>query len=293
MFGLLNINKPVGPTSHDIVARVRKLLPRKTKVGHAGTLDPFAEGVLVLCVGKATRLADYVQLSPKTYQATFFLGAQSTTCDVQGEITPVEVESIPTQPLIQQVIEKFRGEISQIPPAHSAVHVQGRRAYELARSGVEFELSPRNVTIHEIDVLRYDWPELEIKVKCSSGTYIRSLARDIARDLGTDGYCKALTRTAIGRFEISQAVSLDGLDEENIAQFLLHGVKAVSHLPQIIATNEHIEALRFGSQLKLQVPIDESEKEYAIVDEFDKLLAIAKPVSPTTVQPTKVLIKTN
>ncbi len=169
-FGFLNIDKPAGPTSHDIVARIRRLLPRKTKVGHAGTLDPFATGVLVVCVGGATRLAEYVREMPKEYRARIRLGATSTTGDSEGRIDTAEGVSPPAIESVRAAVDSFVGSIDQMPPAHSAVHVDGRRAYRLARDGRDVDIPPRTVRIDAIEICRYDYPALELLVRCGAGT---------------------------------------------------------------------------------------------------------------------------
>lgn len=212
MFGFLNIHKPAGPTSHDVVAAVRRRLPRRTRVGHAGTLDPFAEGVLVVCVGPATRLAEYVQAGRKAYRAVVRLGARSSTDDVEGEMAPAPDAAAPSESAVRAALGRFVGEIAQRPPAHSAVHVDGRRAYQLARAGEQADLPARPVTIHRAELLRYVWPDAEVLVECGSGTYIRAIARDLGEALGVGGYCQSLVRAAVGAFTIQQAVRMDDLD---------------------------------------------------------------------------------
>ncbi len=169
MFGFFNINKPLGPTSHVVVAHVRRRVTRKTKVGHAGTLDPFAGGVLVVCVGPATRLADYVQAGPKSYLAEVTLGATSTTDDTEGEITESPAAA-PSADAVRNATQRLTGTIQQVPPSHSAVHLGGRRAYKLARQGTRVDLPARQVTIHAIDVVEYEYPRLVLDVACGSGT---------------------------------------------------------------------------------------------------------------------------
>lgn len=215
MFGFFNINKPVGPSSHGVVGAVRRKLGRKIKVGHAGTLDPFAEGVLVVCIGHATKLADYVQAQPKRYLAEVTFGATSSTDDPEGEITPRSTATAPDADAVAKAVEQFAGEIQQVPPTHSAVHVNGERAYKLARAGEDIKLTARTVKVHSIDVVKYDYPLLTIDVACGSGTYIRSLARDIGEALGVGGYCSKLTRTAIGKFLVSDAVNVEQIAPES------------------------------------------------------------------------------
>jgi tRNA pseudouridine55 synthase len=282
MFGLLNIRKPAGPTSHDVVDGVRRLVGRRIKVGHAGTLDPFAEGVLVVCVGPATRLADFVQAQTKTYAATFLLGATSSTDDPEGEIAVADGASAPPESIVREAVEKFVGRIEQVPPAHSAVHVQGRRAFELARVGRSLALAARAVTVYRIDVRRYAYPLLDIEVTCGSGTYIRALARDIGGALGVGGYCSRLVRTAVGVFRIEQAAALDDLD---IARDLLDPLLAVEALPKVRVGAQEAADIRAGRFIPSQVQAE----QLAIIGPDGKLLALAAPArEPGRLRPVKV-----
>lgn len=200
------VYKPKGPTSHDIIDIIRKKTGEK-KVGHAGTLDPLAEGVLVIGVGKQSvkQLAEIVQ-KEKEYIAKIKLGKTSTTDDAEGEKTKIEVKTKPTRPQITMVIEKFVGKnIIQIPPIYSSIKIKGIKAYKLARQGKPINMPPRIVEIKKIELLNYNWPYLEIKAITGSGVYIRSLARDIGRELGTGGYLAGLVRTRVGQFIEDQA----------------------------------------------------------------------------------------
>ena len=283
MFGFLNIRKPPGPTSHDVVASVRRQLGRKVKVGHAGTLDPFAEGVLVVCVGPATRLAQYVQAQAKRYVAEVTLGARSTTDDPEGEIAQTPA-SAPPEAAVREALAGFVGEISQVPPAHSAVHVAGRRAYKLARRGQAPDLPARTVTVHAIDLLGYEFPRLRIDVTCGSGTYIRALARDLGVALGLGGYCSALTRTAVGGFVLAESVTLDGLRPE---EHLIEPIAAVKHLPTVTASADEARALAGGMRIALPAPTPDGQ--VAVIDAGGKLLAIAVASNDRgTLSPVKV-----
>lgn len=198
--GVLPVWKPVGPTSHDLVDFVRRLLPRGVKVGHAGTLDPFAEGMLPLLVGGATRLADLVGQGEKTYRAVVDLSADTDTGDptgavIQGFEQPAGLD----RARLEAVAAGLVGEQRQTPPAYSAVRVDGERAYARARRGEEVAMPERTVTIHELEVLDFAWPTLEFRVRCSRGTYVRSLGRDLGRALGAGGHLRALVREAVGR----------------------------------------------------------------------------------------------
>ena len=288
MFGFLCVNKPAGPTSHDVVARVRRRLGRGTKVGHAGTLDPFAEGVLVLCVGAATRLAGYVQAQTKRYRAVVRLGATSSTDDPEGEITPTPNAPTPDEPAVREAVRQFVGTIRQVPPSHSAVHVEGRRAYKLARAGRAIELPPRTVVVHSIDVLGWDYPRLEIDVRCGSGTYIRALARDVGEAVGTGGYCEALTRTAVGAFGLERAASLEAIDADP-AGHLLSPLLAVEHLPKVTVSPEQMADLRHGRR----VDFNEHARpgDVAMLDTQGRLVALgAIATNAKSLRPTKVFV---
>lgn len=230
--GLIVLNKPPGITSRQAVDVVKRLV-RPAKTGHAGTLDPLAAGVLVVCVGPATRLIEYVQRMPKRYLATFRLGQSSPTEDVEGPIAFHPEAPQPTLDEIRLAAARLTGEIMQRPPAFSALKVQGRRAYELARAGREVELQPRPVTIYRLDVLHYDFLALTLEIECSSGTYVRSLGRDLAELLGTHAVMASLLRTAIGGFRLEDACPVDRLSRENIADCLLPPERAVAALPAV------------------------------------------------------------
>lgn len=285
MFGFLNVHKPPGPTSHDIVAGVRRLVGGKTKVGHAGSLDPFAEGVLVICVGPATRLAEYVQAAPKRYHADVTLGATSTTDDIEGRITPNSPAAAPPdEQHVRQALARFVGSIGQRPPAHSAVHVDGRRAYKLARAGCRVKLQPREVTIHALDLLNWAWPVLTMDVRCGTGTYIRALARDIGEALGVGGYCSGLTRTEVGVFRAEQAVLPDQLDP---ARDLRDPLAALEELPKITVAGEGARRLALGQGIGLAE--DARPGETAVLDPAGRLLSIATVLEDRrTLKPDKV-----
>ncbi len=217
--GLLNLNKPIGVTSRDVVDRVSRPL-RKVKVGHAGTLDPLASGVLVVCVGPATRLIEYVQRMPKTYRAVVRLGATSDTLDADGTVVEAENPPVPTECQVREALASQVGTIEQLPPQYSALRVGGRRAYDLARAGREVELAPRPVEVHRIDLRLYEWPRIEVEVHCGSGTYIRSIARDVGEALGCGGLIEVLTRTAIGPFLLPDALDPEALTSETLPGLL-------------------------------------------------------------------------
>jgi len=210
MDGLLIINKPVGCTSFHVVAQVRKKLYTQ-KVGHAGTLDPFASGVLVVAVGKGLRLLEYLQGVSKTYLLTIHLGKTSTTLDTEGIVVDTGVPLDITKEEIENTIKKFLGESFQEPPKHSALRVNGKRAYELARKGKEFELDKRKITIEQIALVDCKLPQITLRIKCSSGTYMRSLARDVGEALHVGGYAVELVRESVGGFCLDSAIGLDDI----------------------------------------------------------------------------------
>lgn len=211
---ILLIDKPAAMTSFGVVARVRRVLSeqagKKVKVGHCGTLDPFATGLLILVTGKETRNAMAYTKLDKTYEATVRLGQTSTTGDPEGEILEIS-DNKPTREEIDEVLKRFIGEIEQRPPIYSAIKVGGRRAYKLAREGKEVEIPTRKVTIHSLEVIDYVYPELKIRTHVNSGTYIRTLAENIGTALGTGAYCTQLRRTTIGDWSIDAAQKLETL----------------------------------------------------------------------------------
>ncbi|MBU3922929.1 tRNA pseudouridine(55) synthase TruB [Patescibacteria group bacterium] len=204
---ILNIYKPQGPTSHDIVDKVRKILKIK-KVGHAGTLDPFAQGILLILTEKDTKKQSKFLNLDKTYIGTLELGKISDTYDIEGKIQKIDC-NIVERKKIEKILKRFIGKIKQTPPIYSAIKIKGKKAYELARKGQKPKLRKRKIQIYNIELLNYKWPILEIKVKCSKGTYIRSLANDIGKKLKTGAYLKKLIRTEIGEFKIEDSINLE------------------------------------------------------------------------------------
>lgn len=207
--GVIVVNKPAGMTSHDVVDYFRRKLNKK-KIGHAGTLDPLATGVLIILVGDATKKQSEFMHQEKEYEATVILGATSDTDDAEGKITGYEIRNSYeyTKDRVEKILQRFIGEIKQVPPAYSAIKIKGKKAYELARKGMVLNLRPREIVIKNIELLDYKWPELKIKIVCGSGTYIRALARDIGKELECGGYLKELIRTRSGIFVLKDAVSI-------------------------------------------------------------------------------------
>lgn len=208
---MLLIDKPVGLTSFGVVARIRRKLSnelgKKVKVGHTGTLDPFASGLMILLTGKECKNANHYSKLDKSYRATICLGKTSTTGDIEGEIKDVS-SIIPSKEEVEKAVSEFIGEIIQTPPIYSAIKIDGKRAYDLARKGKDFEMPSRKVTIYDIKILRYTYPELVIETKVSSGTYIRTLASDIGDKLKTGAYTKELRRLTVGKYNVKDAKTL-------------------------------------------------------------------------------------
>ncbi len=215
MDGILIIDKEKGWTSFDVVAKIRNKFSVK-KVGHTGTLDPMATGVLVLCLGKATKLSQKLTAYDKEYLAEITLGATSPTDDAEGEITQCTNLKKRTESEIQSVLDEFKGEIMQIPPKFSAKKIKGKRAYALARQGKEVKLEARKVKVKAIQLLEYSWPIVKLHIACGKGFYVRSLARDIGEKLQTGAYLSALRRTRVGNFSISEAKTIEKVKEENL-----------------------------------------------------------------------------
>jgi len=210
--GLLVVDKPLHWSSMTVVRHVRRAAG-KTKTGHAGTLDPLATGVVVCCLGKATKCVESLMGLTKVYEAEVDLSAFTQTDDREGDLEVVPVEQPPTAKQIQEVLPAFVGEVEQTPPKFSAIHINGQRAYKLARKGKAVEMPTRIVRIDQIELLMYDWPIASLRITCGKGTYIRSLARDIGMKLGTGGHLASLRRTAIGPYDLSMAVTQERLKE--------------------------------------------------------------------------------
>jgi len=281
------IDKPGGMTSRAAVDRAQGWFPRGTRIGHTGTLDPLATGVLVLCVGVATRLGEYVQRMEKVYRAGIRLGARSDTDDADGIVTPAAVTTPPDRERVAEALRTFIGEIDQVPPAYSAAKVTGRRAYALARRGDDVQLAPRNVEIYEIMLRDYDYPRLEIEVRCGKGTYIRSLARDLGERLGCGGLIQTLCRVRVGRFSVDDAVSLD-VDADTARRRLLPLAAALTELPRITLNASEISALGCGQSVSITEAC--ASGETAAFDAAGQLVAVVASEGGRA-QPLKVLIQ--
>ena len=282
--GLVVVDKGAGMTSHDVVARVRRLAGTR-KVGHAGTLDPMATGVLVIGVDRATRLLGHLMLTEKAYDATIRLGVSTTTDDADGEVTAATPASFHQPGLVEAEFGEQVGEIMQVPTAVSAIKVDGKRAYQRVRDGETVELKARPVTIHSLEVLDQrivgDWLDVDISVRCSSGTYIRAIARDVGAALGVGGHLTALRRTAVGAFDLSGASTLEELDEDFAVVPIAEAARTT--FTSIDLDAEQAQHVRYGRALELILPGAGEHALFAPDGEFLALYAdkggLAKPVA--------------
>jgi tRNA pseudouridine55 synthase len=307
--GIFNIDKPKGLTSHDVVSRVRRILrsylreqtqnsklrTQNYKVGHAGTLDPMATGVLPVVVGKATRLVEYLADADKAYRATLMLGATSDTYDAEGTVIATPDVHLPNLAEVEAALSPFRGAIAQLPPMHSAITVGGQKLYDLARKGVEVEREPRRVTIHRLDLEWYKQPELSLYVECSKGTYIRSLAHDLGAALGTGAYLTALVRTRHGPFTLDGATTLEGLEAafgEGTWQESLYPPETIMQgWPSRTANEQEEVEIRQGKTLDAPPPASGSRGTLAAYTQRGELLAILYwDEARSTWQPRKVFV---
>jgi len=317
MDGILIIDKPAGFTSHDVVAKTRGILKTK-RVGHTGTLDPFATGVMVILVGKATRLAQFLDKDVKEYEATICFGFETDTGDLTGK-PKAEKENQRTVSIadIENVLPEFRGEIQQTPPMYSAKKIEGKKLYELARQGVEIERKAVKVNIYELEIIDVKDNEnqprinaddtdltnqdqganikdqITIRVVCSAGTYIRTLAEEIGRKVGVGAHLTQLRRTVAGKFDLSKAVTLGRL-EETVSENKLNEIfvsmnEAVSHLPEVKLSAEEVLKVKNGMKLKFESEIFNDDQPVRLTDENDNLIAIGfyrseqKFIQPKTV----------
>ena len=269
--GLVVVDKPAGTTSHGVVAQVRRLAGTR-KVGHAGTLDPMSTGVLVLGVERATRLLGHLMLTEKAYDATIRLGASTTTDDAEGEVVATASIDAVTEEQVRTALTAFVGDIQQVPTSVSAIKVDGKRAYARVRDGEEVALRARPVTVHEIGVHAVSLPDVRVSVRCSSGTYIRAIARDVGAALGVGGHLTALRRTAVGPFDLSTARTLQALAED--VQVLPIATAARATFPAVDLTEEQAAHVRFGRALDLSLP---GPGEHALFAPDGEFLALYAP----------------
>lgn len=269
--GFLIVDKPPGLTSRDAVNRVQSWFPRSTRLGHTGTLDPLATGVLVLAVGSGTRLTEYVQDMEKVYRAGIRLGGRSDTDDADGTIAPATVSEPPERTAVEAALQTFIGEIGQVPPTYSAAKVTGRRAYDLARRGQELTLPPRRVQIYEILILSYEYPNLDLEVRCGKGTYIRSLARDLGERFGCGGYIVSLRRMRVGPFRVEDGIALTA-DRDTAQSRLLPLETAVRNLPRVELDAAAACRFRAGAGVPLPVMQDVPYRQAAVFDGTTRML---------------------
>jgi tRNA pseudouridine55 synthase len=276
--GLLNLDKPAGMTSRQAVDRVQRL-SRPAKAGHAGTLDPLATGVLVVCVGGATRFIEYVQRMRKRYVGDFLLGRQSPTEDIEGEVTELGDAPVPTREQIVAAARRFVGRIEQRPPSFSALKIGGRPAYKLARQGKPVEFNPRPVEVFRIEILAYEYPKLTLKIDCGGGTYIRSLGRDLAESLGTAAVMSGLVRTSIGEFRIEQSVDPCSLTSGNWITFVQPPLRAVEYLPRVQLSPGEVTRICNGLTIESRGE-ERLADEVAAVNPAGELVGILEPAAP-------------
>ena len=282
--GILVVAKPTGPTSHDIVGLVRRLAATK-RVGHGGTLDPFAAGVLPVFLGHATRVVEYHLGDRKGYRATVCFGASSSTDDLEGNLTPAEGPA-PERATVEAALPGLTGTISQRPPAYSAIKVAGRRAYAMARAGETVTLAPREVTIHALDLIEWDAtdpdrPIAVLEVSCSAGTYVRALARDLGERVGSAAYLGALTRTASGGFTLDEAVALDDVraaaaeGPDGLRAFLRPIDTGLEAFPVVELDDAEVTAVARGQIIRPTAGIHGKGDHFRLVDPGGRLVAIA------------------
>lgn len=273
MFGFLNVYKPKGITSHDVVSALRRITKVK-QIGHTGTLDPFAEGVLPICIGKATRLIEYLD-DDKAYTGTIQLGSSTTTYDLEGEEVNFSDKKV-TFNDIEAALDKFRGEIEQLPPIYSAIKVNGKKLYEYAREGKEVKIEPRGVNISNLQILNF-YPEtrqLELHIECSKGTYIRSIANDLGEELGTYGHLVKLVRVKAGMFEVNNAVSLEHIQtKEDVEKLLIAPLTKLNYMTYELNKNELVKVSN-GTAI---MPSKElPENSLILLTSQERLIAAAK-----------------
>lgn len=276
MDGVINIYKPIGITSFDVVRAVRKIAKTK-KVGHTGTLDPLACGVLPICIGKGTKIVDYIMKGNKVYKAKMKLGVLTDTYDKEGKTLEINEVNV-SENDIKSIINSFIGEIPQVPPMYSAIKVQGKKLYELARKGIEIERQARNITIYYIDILKIKLPYVEFEVKCSKGTYIRSLCYDIGEKLGCGASMWELERVQSGSFTKGNSILLEELSESNFSQSLIPIEEALINYSKIKVDDKCKRLLINGVQVKDKSLLAGIEKNslYRIYSENEEFLGLGK-----------------
>jgi tRNA pseudouridine55 synthase len=287
--GYLVIDKPAGWTSHDVVARVRRILGER-RVGHAGTLDPAAVGVLPIAVGLATRTVEYLSASRKSYVADVTFGVITDSADIDGDVINVQPADHVTRNTVEGALQAFEGDLMQTPPLHSAVKVNGERLYKLARRGEDVHVEPRSVTIHRIELRDWEPPVATIFVECSKGTYIRSLARDLGDALGTGAYMSSLVRVQTGPFTLDDAIRIhelpDLLESERWETIAYHPDAALHEWPALVLDSQHATFWRQGKP----IPVDGASGIVRVYDAAGEWLGVGRTDDGGThVQPVKVV----
>jgi tRNA pseudouridine55 synthase len=288
--GVLVIDKAAGMTSHDVVDRLRRIT-KVRQIGHTGTLDPFATGVLVLCVGRATKVARFINSLDKEYEGEMIFGAVSSTYDIEGEKRHVAAGCSLDQERIEKELASFRGEILQIPPPYSAVKVNGKKLYQYAREGMEAKPQPRRVTVYEFSILSLAPPQMRFRTRVSSGTYVRSLCHDLGLALGCGAYVSALRRTRVGHFRLADAVSLEKLESlpAMVRERLITIRSALRHLPAVRVKPASLPKILTGRALSAEDVIDVrdnlfEQRAVMLCDSQDNVLAIYQATGETQEQ---------
>lgn len=272
LFGVLPIDKRAGISSRVVVNRIERLV-RSERVGHTGTLDPMATGVLLMAIGSATKLVEFSHELAKGYEATFELGKSSDTLDATGEVKEADIAVQPSAEAIQTELSKWQGRVQQVPPNFSALVIDGRRAYKMARKGVEFDLAPREVEINRLELVDYQFPFFKLNIECGSGTYVRAIGRDIAQGLGTHAIMTALTRTRVGPFTLDDCVDARGLYNRYEVQQHLHPPQRLVHNWYTVTLNEEQTIdLRNGQTLRLNEQI--GRHRFVVVDSAQNLVGL-------------------
>lgn len=286
--GVLRIDKPEGPTSHDAVEVVRRALSER-RVGHTGTLDPFASGLMLMCVGRATRIAEFLSGLDKCYEAVARLGRVTDTLDRDGRtIREDEGWRDLDEERVREALLGFVGSIAQVPPQFSARKIDGVPMHRRARRGEHVELPPRPVEIHQMELVEARLPDLHLRVCCSSGTYVRALARDLGEVLGVGAHLTRLRRISIGTFRVKDALGLDGLtDEGAVASAWLSPLEALAHLPAVRVNAEAVRALGCGQR----IPMDAQSSAPSVVAEFEGSLVAVGEVADASFRPRKVFVR--
>ncbi len=285
--GVLPVNKPSGVTSHDVIQRLRQILHIR-RIGHTGTLDPSASGVLLACVGRATKVVQFLTEYDKEYEAVIKLGITTETYDGEGKVTEIKENFKISPGQIRKAIDSFKGKIWQVPPLHSAIKYKGKKLYQYARAKKRVEVKKREVEIKDIDVIDINIPYVKLRISCSKGTYIRSLAFDLGEKLGCGAYLFSLQRTRVGPFKLQEALGLEKIsdveDENKICDLLIPIEKALAHLPSVVVKESFTEKVRHGvplapsSVLSIETDFDQNQT-ISIKDGQKNIIAIGKALS--------------